>query len=106
VKAYAADRDTQIEGVPKGATLEQFDAQAQGEIEVVRGEIVARRLDSEQRLVMVFRAPGGDKPEAPQGRPEGNMLTAQLGGQARLARGEDLRGLKRRSDAREPREMR
>jgi hypothetical protein len=59
---------------------------------------------------MVFRAPGGDKAQAMQGPPEGNLMTAQLGAQARLARAEDLRGGPRRraggggaSDSREPR---
>jgi hypothetical protein len=101
VKAYAADPKTEIQGVPKGATLEQFDGQAQGEIQVVRGEALARTLEVDQRVVMVFRAPSTEPADPSAGRPEGNMLTAQLGGQARMVRGDDLRGgPRRRGDAR------
>jgi len=103
VKAYAADPNTELQGVPKGATMEQFDGQAQGELEVVRGEVLARRFDVEQRVVMVFRPPPSAAPAEPSpGRPEGNMLTAQLGGQAKMVRGDDLRAApRRRSDARD-----
>jgi|GEM_PF-644734 hypothetical protein len=101
VKAYAADPNTEIQGVPKGATLEQFDGQAQGEMQVVRGEVLARSLNLDQRVVMIFRAPSTEPAQPLPGRPEGNMLTAQLGGQAKMVRGEDLRGgPRRRGDAR------
>jgi hypothetical protein len=104
VKAYAADPNTEMQGVPKGATLEQFDGQAQGELEVVRGEALARRFEVDQRVVMVFRAPGTEATQPAQGGPEGNMLTAQLGGQAKMVRGEDLRaGPRPRNDARDVR---
>jgi len=91
VKAYAASKDTQIPGVPKGATLEQFDAQAQGEVQLVRGEALPRRFDIQQRLAMMFQGHDAEKPASPPGRPEGNMMTAQLQGQATLIRGGDLR---------------
>jgi hypothetical protein len=101
VKAYAADPNTEIQGVPKGAILEQFDGQAQGEMQVVRGEALARTLDMDQRVVMIFRAPTTEPAQPSQGGPEGNMLTAQLGGQAKMVRGEDLRGgPRRRGDTR------
>jgi hypothetical protein len=98
VKAYAAGTDTALQGVPKGATLEQVDAQAQGELELVRGEILARKSDVQQRVVLVFLAPGGpDAPEAtepgaPPGQPPaGKTLTAQMQTQATFVRGDDLR---------------
>lgn len=98
VKAYAAGTDTALQGVPKGATLEQVDAQAQGELELVRGEILARKSDVQQRVVLVFQAPGGpDAPEAPEpgappGQPPaGKTLTAQMQTQATFVRGDDLR---------------
>jgi hypothetical protein len=104
VKAYAANPDTQLQGVPKGATLEQFDGQAQGEVEVVRGELLARRLEVDQRVVLVFRSPNSESAQPSPDRPEGNMLTAQLGGHAGMVRGDDLRAPpRRRSEAREPR---
>jgi hypothetical protein len=104
VKAYAANPDTQLQGVPKGATLEQFDGQAQGEVEVVRGELLARRLDVDQRVVLVFRSPNSESAQPSPDRPEGNMLTAQLGGHAGMVRGDDLRGPpRRRTESREPR---
>jgi hypothetical protein len=98
VKAYAAGPDTALQGVPKGATLEQVDAQAQGELELVRGEVLARKSDVQQRVVLVFRAPAGaDAPEAPDpgappGQPPvGKTLTAQMQTQATFVRGDDLR---------------
>ena len=91
VKAYAANKDVQLTGVPKGATLQEFDAQSQGELELVRGEVMARKSDVQQRVVMMFAPPGG--PQAPQqpGQPPGNMMTAQLQSEAKLLRGDDLR---------------
>jgi hypothetical protein len=96
VKAYAASKDLQLAGVPKGATLEQFDALCQGEMELVRGETVARKSDVQQRAVMVFAGPGGAQQPTQPGQPVGNMLTAQVQMQATLVRGEDLRAAARR----------
>jgi len=91
VKAYAAGKDVQLQGVPNGATLEQFDGQSEGELELVRGEWLARKSSSQQRIVMVFQAPGpGQTPPVP-GQPPGNVLTAQLQSQTTMVRGEDLR---------------
>ncbi len=91
VKAYAVSKDVQLAGVPKGATLEQFDAEAQGELELVRGECVARRSDVQQRVVLVFAGPGGPRPSQQPGGPPGNVLTAQIRSRAKLIRGADLR---------------
>jgi hypothetical protein len=91
VKAYAASREVNIEGVPKGATFEQFEAQAQGELELVRGESLARKSDVQQRIVMVFAGPGGIQPPQQQGGAPGNMMTAQISSQATFVRGDDLR---------------
>jgi hypothetical protein len=91
VKAYAASRDVNIEGVPKGATFEQFEAQSQGELELVRGESLARKSDVQQRVVMIFAGPGGIQPPQQQGQPPGNMMTAQISSQATFVRGDDLR---------------
>jgi hypothetical protein len=99
VKAYATSTDTVLQGVPKGATLEQVDAQAQGELELVRGEVLARKSDVQQRIVLVFQAPGAaDAPEvpdpnAPPGEPPAGKktLTAQMQIQATFVRGDDLR---------------
>lgn len=91
VKAYATDKDVQLAGVPKGATLDQFEAEGQGEMEVVRGEILARKSDIQQRVVLVFAPPGGvDKSQSPQQQMQ-QMLTAQIVSQATLVRGDDLR---------------
>ncbi len=105
VKGYAASRDPQFPGVPKGATLVQVSAEAQGEMELVRGEVLARKSDVQQRLALVFQAPGAapapgadPQPEQPdqagdQARqpPPGSTMTAQIQSQATLVRGEDLR---------------
>jgi hypothetical protein len=90
VKAYAAGRDVQLQGVPKGATLEQFDAQSGGELDLVRGESLARKSVVQQRVIMVFQAPGGPQTPTATGQ-MGNMLTAQLQSKATLVRGEDVR---------------
>jgi hypothetical protein len=96
VKAYAASKDVQLAGIPKGATLEQFDAQCQGEMELVRGETFARKSDVQQRAVLVFAGPGGAQPPSQPGQPPGNMIPAQIQMQATLVRGEDLRAAARR----------
>jgi hypothetical protein len=96
VKSYATGTDVALPGVPKGATLEQFMAEAQGEMEIVRGEALARMFDVQQRVVMVFAAAGGATPPSQPGEPPtANRLTAQLQGQATLIRGEDLRGTRK-----------
>jgi hypothetical protein len=92
VKAYATGKDVQLQGVPKGATLEQFEAQSEGELELVRGEVLARKLGMQQHVVMVLHGPAAPQPPpASPGQPPGNMLTAQLQSQASLVRGDDLR---------------
>jgi hypothetical protein len=91
VKAYAVGHEVNILGIPKGATFEQFDAQSQGELELVRGEAVARKSDLQQRIVMIFAGPGGMQPPAQQGQPPGNMMTGQIVSQGTFVRGDDLR---------------
>ncbi len=91
VKAYAADKNVQVQGLPEGSNLEQFEAEAQGELELVRGEILARKADVKQQIVLVFSGPGGATPPQQPGQPPGNLLTAQVQGQATLLRGDDLR---------------
>jgi hypothetical protein len=91
VKAYAAGKDVTLTGIPKGATLEQFDGVAKGELELVRGESLARKSDVQQQVVMIFSGPGGAQPPQQPGAPPGNMMTAQLQSQATLVRGDDLR---------------
>lgn len=91
LKAYATDKGVQLAGVPPGATLEQFDALGQGDLELVRGETVARKADIQERVVMVFAPPGG-APKPQPGEPPGQgMMTAQIVTQGTLVRGDDLR---------------
>jgi hypothetical protein len=92
VKAYAAGTDVHLQGVPKGSTLQQFVAEGQGELELVRGEALARMFDMQHRVVMVF---GVDREPSPPGQPgqlPTGMATAQMQSQATFVRGEDLRG--------------
>jgi|CZKU01.1.fsa_nt_gi hypothetical protein len=92
VKAYATTSDTAMPEVPKGATLQQVDAQAQGEIELVRGEVLARKSQVQQRVVMVFSAPPGSQPPAQPGQPPPPAtLNGQTMSQATFVRGDDLR---------------
>jgi hypothetical protein len=99
VKGYAADANTQIQGLPKEARLEQVDIQGQGEMELVRGEVLARKSDVQQRVVLTFEMPNSGPPpgetmppDQPQ-PPPGAMMKAQLPmlSQATFVRGEDLR---------------
>jgi hypothetical protein len=91
VKAYAAGKDVELQGVPKGATLEQFDAQSGGEIELVRGELLARKAEIQQRVVMVLQEAGAGQTPPSAEKPMGNALTAQVQSRASLVRGEDAR---------------
>jgi hypothetical protein len=95
VRAYAAGKDVDLAGVPKGATLAQFEAQLGGDIELSRGETLARRAQTQQRVVIVFEPPGGAQAPSAPGQPPGGMLTAQIQSQAVLVRGEDLRAATR-----------
>jgi len=95
LKSYATNADVQLPGVPKGAMLEQFAGDAQGEMELVRGEALAHMSDVQQRAVMVFGTAGAGQPPSQQGQPPGSMLTAQLQGQATFVRGADLRAAAR-----------
>jgi hypothetical protein len=94
VKAYAASQDTKLEGIPTGATLQQFESEAQGEMQVVRGELLARKFEMQKRVVFVFSSPTpaeGQPAADPAGRPGGNTLTGQIQAEATFVRGEDLR---------------
>jgi hypothetical protein len=103
LKGYATSADPQLTGVPQGATLVQMNAEGQGEMELVKGELVARKADIQERVVMVFQtaAPKGAPPADPFGSgsadpsdpkpPPGSTMTAQIVSQATLVRGDDLR---------------
>lgn len=100
LKAYAASPTTTVV-VPKGATMEQVDAEGQGEIELVRGEVLARKSNVKLRVLMMFQAPGAPPdqadPSSPDpGQPSGKrMLTAPMQVQEIFVRGDDLRAAMR-----------
>jgi hypothetical protein len=92
VKAYATSDDIRLSGLPQlpaGMTLAQFDTQSQGEVELVRGEVLARKLDVQQRVVAVYSPPGAADKSPPSQQP--NVMPAQVVSQATLVRGSDLR---------------
>jgi hypothetical protein len=91
MKAYAADKHAEVQGIPKDAVFAQFDAELQGEMEMVRGESLARTADFQERLTMIFQAPGAPPPETQGGMPQMGMLPLQIQVQATFVRGEDLR---------------
>jgi hypothetical protein len=94
VKGYSTEKEPTLPGLPKGATLEEFDAEAQGQIDVVPGEALARRATIQERVAMLFRTPGpaGQQEEPPRpGEPPQNMGTFQSQAAATFARGEDAR---------------
>jgi hypothetical protein len=92
VKAYCTQKDALLPGIPKGATLMQFAAEAQGEIDLVRGESMAHRSTVQGRLVMVFAQPGAPTEPSPTGEPpRGQVFPVQMQEQALFVRGDDLR---------------
>jgi hypothetical protein len=103
LRGYATTTDLQLSGVPQGAKLVQMNAEGQGEMELVKGELVARKADIQERVVMVFQTPAakGQAPADPFGQgsadqgdqkpPPGSAMTAQIVAQATLVRGDDLR---------------
>jgi hypothetical protein len=96
VKAYATDRDAEFSSLPKGVKIQQYDAQAQGEMEIVRGELLARMSDMQARMLIVFEPPGADQGAMQQDRPPGAMMALQSQSQATFVRGDDLRSAARR----------
>jgi hypothetical protein len=90
-KAYATGKEVHLQGVPPGATLEQFEAAIGGEIELVRGEALARKSQLQERVILVLAPAGGAQPPPTPGQPGGGMMTAQLQNQSLFVRGEDLR---------------
>jgi hypothetical protein len=94
LKAYAADKNASVQGIPKEATFAQFEADSQGEMEMVRGESLARVADVQERVVMIFQAPGAPPADPAPGQPQQpqmGVIPLQIQVQATLARGEDLR---------------
>ena len=95
VKGYATSSDIDLPGVPPGSVLKQFDARAQGDMEVVAGEPFARKLQIQQRVLFVFTSPkppeGALPPDQPPPGPEGTTLTGQVQAVAMFVRGDDLR---------------
>ncbi len=94
LKAYAADKNASVQGIPKEATFAQFEAESQGEMEMVRGESLARVADVQERVVMIFQAPGAPPADPAPGQaqqPQMGVIPLQVQLQATLARGEDLR---------------
>lgn len=93
VQAYATSPETDLQGVPKGATLERFQAQAQGECELVRGEGFPRKATLESGIALFFQAATETptpSPPGPSGEQNG-LMVARFQGEATLLRGEDLR---------------
>jgi hypothetical protein len=94
-QAYATSGDTQPHGVPKGATIQQFQAQAQGEYELVRGELLPRKATLEQRMTALLQAPTeGASPSLPspsQPGQQSGVILSKFQGEAMLLRGDDLR---------------
>ena len=95
VKGYATSSDMDLPGVPPGSVLKQFDARAQGDMEVVAGEPFARKLQIQERVLFVFtstKPPEGElPPDQPPPGPEGTTLTGQVQAVAMFVRGDDLR---------------
>jgi hypothetical protein len=96
VKGYSTEKEPSLPGLPKGATLEEFDAEAQGELDVAAGEGLARRGSLQQRMAMLFQTPGAPgQDEARPGEPPQNMGSFQSQAVATFARGDEVRAAAR-----------
>jgi hypothetical protein len=96
VKGYSAEKEPTLPGLPKGATLEEFDAEAQGELDIAAGEGLVRRGSLQERIAMLFKtppAPGQDEPRP--GEPPQNMGSFQSQAIATFARGDEVRAASR-----------
>ncbi len=102
VNGYAASSDVQLPDVPKGAVLAQFDARAQGEIEIAPREPVARRAQIAQRVALLF-APEGQENPGPQGAPGEGSVTEQREGQMSFARANERGSFAGRNENQAPR---
>jgi hypothetical protein len=89
VRAYAASRDVTFPGAPKDAAVEQFEAEGQGEMEIVRGEFLSRKASFSERAVVFFRLAGGGA----QGAPQTGVAPVELRSQFVFGRGDDVRAL-------------
>jgi hypothetical protein len=88
VRQYAADRTPTLAGLPKGATLDQYESAAQGELDLVRGDLVAHGAEVSQHVTFVFQAEGGkpQQPPAQPGQPPPGAMQAQIEVETKLAR--------------------
>ncbi|MGA2448519.1 MAG: hypothetical protein ABTD50_07585 [Polyangiaceae bacterium] len=93
IRAYVASRDVTFPGAPKDSTVEQFEAEGQGELELVRGEILARQATISERALVFFRLAGEANPRGGQGGPSAGVVPVELRGQLVFARGEDIRAV-------------
>ncbi len=93
IRAYAASRNVTFAGAPKDATVEQFEADGQGDVDVVRGEFLARKASVAERAVVFFHVAGEGTGQGAAGATPGGVVPVELRGQLVFARGEDVRAL-------------
>jgi hypothetical protein len=93
VRAYVASREVTFPGAPKDATVEQFEAEGQGELDLVRGEVLARKASLSERAVVFFRLGGEASARGGQAGVSAGVLPVELRSQLVFARGEDVRAL-------------
>jgi hypothetical protein len=88
VRQYATEREPKLAGLPRGATLDQYEAVGQGELELVRGDIVARAATISHRVTMVLQGEGAgaQQPPGQPGQPQRGMIQAQIEMDSKLAR--------------------
>jgi hypothetical protein len=93
VRAYVSSREVTFPGAPKDATVEQFEAEGQGEMNLVRGEFLARKGSFSERAVVFFRLGGDANARGGQGAASPGVVPVELRSQLVFARGEDARAL-------------
>jgi hypothetical protein len=93
IRAYVASRDVMFPGSPKDSVVEQFEAEGQGDLELVRGEVLARQASFSERALVFFRLAGEANPRGGQGAASAGVLPVELRSQLVFARGEDIRAV-------------
>jgi len=95
IKAYACSKNETFAGAPRDATVEQFDGEGKAELDLVRGEILARSATVNEHAVVFLRLAPESNPQGTQGQQPAGAIPIELQNQFAFARGDSLRAANR-----------